>query len=103
MTPEREAEIREWIAEEPHRVFYGSHWLRASDLLAEIDRLWKIRINSQATYDLVLEKYDSLKAAAEPFITHSAKLVQAAAGKAYVTIEVPMDDILSLRKELRGS
>ena len=96
MTPEREAQIRG----------YSPHWAPGSaikDLLAEIDRLRKIRINSQATYDLVLEKYDSLKAAAEPFITHSAKLVQAAAGKAYVTIEVPMDDILTLRKELRGS
>ena len=97
MTPEREAQIRE----------YSPHWAPGSaitDLLAEIDRLRKIRINSQATYDLVLEKYDSLKAAAEPFITHSAKLVsKSTAGKAYVTIEVPMDDILTLRKELRGS
>ena len=99
MTPEREADIRRIIP----------YWTPTTagtaieDLLAEIDRLCELRINSQATYDLVLEKYDSLKAAAEPFITHSAKFVQAAAGKACVTIEVPMDDILSLRKELRGS
>jgi len=39
MTPEREAEIREWTAQKQHCEFYGSHWLMASDLLAEIDRL----------------------------------------------------------------
>ena len=66
MTPEREAEIREWIAEEPHRVFYGSHWLRASDLLAEIDAL---RINCLLTHEIVLKKYSSLKAAAKHVTT----------------------------------
>jgi hypothetical protein len=62
MTPEREAQIRG----------YSPHWAPGSaikDLLAEIDRLRKIRINSQATYDLVLEKYDSLKAAAKHVTT----------------------------------
>jgi len=39
MTPEREAEIREWTAQKQHCEFYGSHWLMASDLLAEIDKL----------------------------------------------------------------
>ena len=39
MTPEREAEIREWTAQKQHCEFYGSHWLMASDLLAEIDSL----------------------------------------------------------------
>jgi hypothetical protein len=50
------------------------------------------------------EKYYSLKAAAAPFITHSAKLAsQSTDGKAYVLIEVPVDDILNLRRELKGS
>jgi hypothetical protein len=100
MTPEREADIRRIIP----------YWTPTTagtaieDLLAEIDRLCELRINSQATYDLVLEKYDSLKAAAEPFITHSAKLVSKSTdGKAYMLIEVPWYDILNLRRELKGS
>ena len=39
MTPEREEEIRAWVAQKQHCEFYGSHWLMASDLLAEIDSL----------------------------------------------------------------
>ena len=45
-----------------------------------------------------------LRKAAAPFITHSAKLAtQSNYGKAYVLIEVPVDDILNLRRELKGS
>ena len=45
-----------------------------------------------------------LRKAAEPFIHCSTKLVsQSTDGKAYVSIEVPMDAILALRKELKGS
>jgi hypothetical protein len=103
MTPEREAEIREWTAQKQHCEFYGSHWQMASDLLAEIDRLRELRINSQLQYDIVLEEYAALKQAATPFIRHSAKLIsQSTDGKAYMTISVPVADILNLRKVLKG-
>jgi len=98
MTPEREKEIRADLKR--GRLMFPAGDVH--DLLAEIDRLRETIELCRKDADQIA-KYASLKAAAEPFITHSAKLVQAAAGKAYVTIEVPMDDILTLRKELRGS
>jgi len=91
MTPEREKEIRAVHEKFKTLDVYELSWavLDVKDLLAEIDSL--------------REKYDSLKAAAAPFITHSARLAsQSTDGKAYVLIEVPVDDILNLRRELKG-
>lgn len=51
----------------------------------------------------LLAEIDRLKKAAEPFIHHSAKLISQSFGKVYMTIEVPVADILNLRKVLKGS
>ena len=87
MTPEREADIRAWVSNLEHRTFYAYHWTMANHLLAEIDKLRELRINSQLRYDVVLEEYAALKQAAIPFMN----------------ISVPVNDILNLRKVLKGS
>ena len=61
MTPEREVEIRADLKR--GRLMFPSGDVH--ELLAEIDRLRELRINSHATYDLVLEKYKDLKEAAK--------------------------------------
>jgi hypothetical protein len=52
----------------------------------------------------LLAEINRLRTAAEPFIHHPAKLVsQSTDGKAYTMIEVLIEDILNLRKALKGS
>ena len=68
-----------------------------------LDRIDKRDIQPESYLD-VLEDLRDLRKAAAPFITHSARLSsQSTTGKAYVLIEVPVDDILNLRRELMGT
>jgi len=98
MTPEREADIL-------------LKALTTEDLLKEMDRLREARSNQNRIIDGLIterddarEKYARLKEAAETILHCSGKMVSSTIpGKTIIAIEVPLDDILNLRRELKGS
>ena len=96
MTPEREEEIRKWIASPLHEEFYSDFFHKVKDLLAEIDRLREIRINSQHTYDEVLEQYarlvDAAREAHEAFSMYHSSDGRERATKVFSALKTHLEE-----------